>query len=88
MDNENGLMRFEFLECLCRIAIIKYGRGQSTDSIPEAMRMLIEQNLVPNSKWNLNGLVSNDFRNNRLYNRRVDDVLLHHAIVLKALYSR
>ena len=88
MNNEGGFLRFEFLECLCRVGIAKYGQGQITDSVPEALRMLFEQNITPNLKWNLNGLVSNDFRRNRLYNRKVDDLLLQHATILKALYSR
>ena len=87
MNNENGMMRYEFLECLCRVGIAKYGKGQATDSIPEAVRMLFEQNLVPNLPAGPK-LIANDFRNQRLYCEEVDILYKKHQVILKVLYSR
>jgi hypothetical protein len=87
VNNENALMRYEFLECLCRAGIAKYGKGQQTDNVAEAVRMLIEDNIAANLSPAA-GLVSNDFRRNRLYNEEVDTLLKRHAVLLKALYSR
>ena len=81
------MMRYEFLECLCRAAIAKYGKGQATDSIAEALRMLMEQNLMSNLPAG-GRLVSNDFRRDRLYCEEVDLLYKRHAVILKALYSR
>ena len=87
VNNENGLMRYEFLELLCRAGIAKYGKGQATNSVAEAVRMLLAQNLMPNlSPWS--GHVSNEFRHNRLYREEVDVLLKPHSAMLKAIYSR
>ncbi len=40
VNNENAIMRYEFLECLCRAALAKYGKGQATDNVAEAVRVL------------------------------------------------
>ena len=87
VNSENGLMRYEFLELLCRAGIAKYGKGQATDSVAEAMRMLLAQNLKPNLSPG-SGHVSNDFRHNRLYCEEVDLLLKPHAAMLRAIYSR
>ena len=80
-------IRYEFLECLCRAGIAKYGKGIATDSVPEAVRMLLEQNLDANLPFG-GRLISNDFRNERLYNEEVDLLYKRHAVILKTLYSR
>ena len=87
VNNENGLMRYEFLELLCRAGISKYGKGQATDSVAEAVRMLLAHNLMANQSPGA-GLHSNEFRNERLYCEDVDILYKRHAVILKALYSR
>ena len=87
VNNENAMMRYEFLECICRAGIAKYGKGQATDSIAEAVRMLFQQNVVPNLPPGAR-LISNDFRNQRLYCEEVDVLLKKHQVLLKVLYSR
>ncbi len=37
VNNENGLMRYEFLELICRAGIAKYGKGQATDDVATAV---------------------------------------------------
>ncbi len=49
--------------------------------------MLLRDNVAANLPRGAR-LVSNDFRNQRLYNEEVDLLLKRHAVMLKALYSR
>lgn len=84
---ENAMMRYEFLESLVRAGIAKYGKGQATDDVATAVRMLLEQNLDANMPPAARHR-ANDFRNERLYTEEVDLVLKRHQVVLKALYSR
>ena len=76
---ENAMMRYEFLESLVRAALAKYGKGQATEDVAEAVRTLLEKNVAPN----LPGCarhVPNDFRINRLYFEEVDLVLKRHQV--------
>jgi hypothetical protein len=43
---ENAMMRYEFLESIVRCAIAKYGRGQGTEDVADAVRMLVEKNIA------------------------------------------
>eukprot|EP00798_Chlamydomonas_sp_ICE-L_P023776 gene23776-9335_t len=80
-------MRYEFLEALVRLAIAKYGRGQATEDVAEAVKMILEKNIAANLPAYAT-LKTNDFRKERLYNEEVDLVLKKHNVMLKALYSR
>ena len=65
----------------------RFGKGQATDDVAVAVRMLLENHLVANlppgaSLW------PNDFREQRLYCEEVDLVFKRHVVMLKALYSR
>ena len=84
---ENAMMRYEFLEALVRSALAKYGKGQVTDDVAEAVKMLMEKNLIPNLPAG-GALVTNEFRTHRLYNEDVDIVFKRHQVLLKALWSR
>ncbi|KAJ9524025.1 hypothetical protein QJQ45_022487, partial [Haematococcus lacustris] len=84
---ENALMRYEFLECIVRAGIAKYGKGQATEDVAEAVRLLLQNNIMANLPPAARH-VSNDFRLNRLYTEEVDLLLKRHQVLLKALYSR
>lgn len=81
------MMRYEFLEALVRSALAKYGKGQATDDVAEAVRMLMEKNIIPNLPAG-GALVTNDFRTQRLYNEDVDLIFKKHQVLLKAMWSR
>jgi hypothetical protein len=76
---ETAMMRYEFLEAIVRCAIAKYGRGQRTDDVAGAVRLLLEHNmgplLPPAAKVD-----SNTFRNTRLYCEEVDLLLKKHQV--------
>ena len=50
VNDEHGLMRFEFIEAVVRLAISKYGKGIATLDVSEAVRKLIELNIIPRVK--------------------------------------
>ncbi|KAK9816567.1 hypothetical protein WJX72_002063 [[Myrmecia] bisecta] len=87
VNDEHALMRFEFLEAVVRLGIAKYGRSQETDNVAEAVATLIERNLMPSLPPGAL-IISNEFRNERLYCEEVDEVYKRNLPVLKALYSR
>lgn len=87
VNDEHAMMRFEFLECVVRAGIAKYGKGQATDDIATAVSMLFELNILPNVVPAAQ-VVSNTFRTERLYTEEVDTLLKKHQVILKALYSR
>lgn len=41
-------MRFDFLEIIIRLGIAKYGYGQATYTVSEAVQMLFDRNIAPN----------------------------------------
>ncbi|KAG1678758.1 hypothetical protein FOA52_012798 [Chlamydomonas sp. UWO 241] len=84
---ENAMMRYEFLEALCRAGLAKYGKGVATDDVALAVRMLLEENVVPNLPASA-ACVPNEFREQRLYTEEVDMLFKRHAVLLKAIYSR
>lgn len=68
-------------------AISKFVKSQTTDDIGESVRMLIENNIIPNLPLQAT-IQPNDFRTSRLYNEEVDILFKRHAVLLKAMYSR
>lgn len=98
VNNENSLMRFEFIEALTRIAVAKYGRGYVVPqqqegggsgrplSLPEAFEHLMSSNMLPNLPPEAL-LDRNEFRRTRLYFEEVDDVLKKHRAFLTHAYN-
>lgn len=76
---ENAMMRYEFLECIVRCALAKYGKGQATDDVAVAVKMLLEKNLSPSLPAGAL-VVSNNFRTERLYAEEVDLLLKRHQV--------
>eukprot|EP00505_MAST-04D_sp_SCG-Rhode-Island_P000787 Stramenopile-MAST_4_protein_787 len=85
-NDDRALMRFEFLECVVRIAVQKYLRSGDTDDVSDAVRMLCDRNIRPNlGKEAVND--SNDFRRERMYNEAVDMVLKKHNKRLQMIFK-
>ena len=76
-NDDRALMRFEFLDCVVRIAIAKYLKSGITNDVSDALQMLceenIEKNLGPEALHD-----SNDFRRERMYFEDVDKVYFKH----------
>ncbi|OQR99914.1 hypothetical protein ACHHYP_03940 [Achlya hypogyna] len=84
-DNpDRSLTRFEFLECIIRIAINKYCTGKNSvcETPAQAFEKIMQEHLVPMTPQD-----SNDFRNNYLYTEAVSDCLVEYVVMLKELYQ-
>ncbi|KAF0699117.1 Aste57867_10319 [Aphanomyces stellatus] len=84
-DNpDRSLTRFEFLECVVRIALNKYCNSKPVecDSPAQALHRLMEEHLaavVPDDP--------NDFRMNYLYKEEVSDCFLEYVVLLKDVFA-
>uniref|UniRef100_A0A6U1GF28 Uncharacterized protein n=1 Tax=Tetraselmis chuii TaxID=63592 RepID=A0A6U1GF28_9CHLO len=85
-NDDNALMRFEWVEILIRVAIEKYIKDkQATNDVREAFVMLCDENLSQLPRDAV--LDCNEFRQQRLYTPAVDSVLREHHSLLKALFK-
>lgn len=85
--NEHQMMKYEFIEALVRLGIAKYGKGQATADVAEALDMLMEKNFLPNFP-DMAKIDTNTFRKERLYFEEVDRIYKKHKNLLQAIYSR
>ncbi|XRB15637.1 flagellar associated protein [Pseudoscourfieldia marina] len=86
-NDDNSLMRFEFMDILIRMGIAKYGNGALTEDPVEAFRELLDRNVFLH--LGSEAIVkANDFRSNRLYNEETDHYLRTRKQLLQAMYSR
>ncbi|KAK3259440.1 hypothetical protein CYMTET_31563, partial [Cymbomonas tetramitiformis] len=84
-NDDQALMRFEFIEILTRVAVMKYGHGVKTFDPAEALKMLIEVNVIPNMLPEV--LVdANTFRRERLYCEGAADVFAKYSTGIIACY--
>eukprot|EP00359_Climacostomum_virens_P001679 CAMPEP_0204897674 /NCGR_PEP_ID=MMETSP1397-20131031/869_1 /ASSEMBLY_ACC=CAM_ASM_000891 /TAXON_ID=49980 /ORGANISM="Climacostomum Climacostomum virens, Strain Stock W-24" /LENGTH=860 /DNA_ID=CAMNT_0052065451 /DNA_START=87 /DNA_END=2668 /DNA_ORIENTATION=+ len=85
LNPANALVRYEFLEIIVRIALDKYYRKKIVDTPTEAVRKLLEEEMMPVlSKYD-----SNVWRWKRPYIcEEVDLVLKAHKNILDAAYKR
>jgi len=87
-DDVRALNRQEWLQCLVRIAIMRYmleGRPKIPDA-SRAVTALIENDLLPN----LGGAAlhdANEFRQQACYTEKTTHVLLEHEASLRALFT-
>jgi hypothetical protein len=84
---EHSMLEQQFIEALVRIALAKYGKGQSTANVITAVEMLIVENILPNIPGAAT-VDNNWFRRERLYFEEVDTVYKRVKPALLALYSR
>lgn len=46
-NDDNALMRFEFLEALTRVAMLKYGKDQGLNDISDSVQMMMSECFAP-----------------------------------------
>lgn len=68
--NDRAAMRFEFLEALVRLAKARYVKRKGSVTHADAVRMFLDEYLLPNAKWD-NG---HKFRHDELWTQTVDMV--------------
>jgi len=83
-NDDLALMRFEFLEALTRVALLKFGKEQGVSDVSDSVRMLLEamQPKLPQ----LVKQDSNVFRV-RLYSQAVAETFEEYLPILQALYA-
>ncbi|EGZ11071.1 hypothetical protein PHYSODRAFT_521133 [Phytophthora sojae] len=82
-DNpDRSLTRFEFLECVIRIAMNKYFRTNVCDTPAKAVDKLMQENILPVTPED-----ANEFRSRFLYTEEVSDVFTEHITLLQELYD-
>lgn len=83
---DEALMRFEFMQCLVRIAIAKYVRPKHIADISDALAEFMDKDVIPN----LPAAAKHDdnvFRKKRLYTRDVDEVFRRHSDPLQTIFN-
>jgi len=87
LNDDHGLMKFEMMEAIFRLAIAKHGKGVDTNDPIEALNMLFEMDVIPHlPAYAL--IDKNTFTQNRLYCEEVDDLYKKNERLLRAVYSR
>ncbi|KAG6942969.1 hypothetical protein JG688_00017841, partial [Phytophthora aleatoria] len=82
-DNpDRSLTRFEFLECIIRIATNKYFRTNVCDTPAKAVDKLLQENIQPVASED-----ANEFRSRFLYTEEVSDAFTDHITLLQELYD-
>ncbi|DAZ92574.1 TPA: hypothetical protein N0F65_012804 [Lagenidium giganteum] len=82
-DNpDRSLTRFEFLECVMRIAINKYHRSNICDTPAKAIDKLMQDNILPNCPED-----ANEFRVKFLYTEEISEIFSENIALLQEIYS-
>jgi hypothetical protein len=82
-----ALMRFEWVECIVRIAIAKYFETGTINDMSDSVQQRCEECILPNLEPAVR-LRRNDFRRNRLYSEAVDDLLKRQHRMLRYIFDR
>jgi len=89
-NDDCSLMRFEFMQCLVRLAIAKYVRDKdAANRIPDvsdAVREIMNVDVIPNLPTEANRDV-NIFRRKRLYTRAVHKVFARYKTALETVFN-
>ena len=88
---ERAFMRFEFLEAVTRVALIKYVTTSSAPvaSAPEALEQLLSIDVLPAVRKIPDVIHDVDaWRRKRLYSEATDDLLSAHKKPLEAIFTR
>ena len=86
VNSNEALMRFEFMQCLVRIAIAKYVRPKIILDTSDALAEFMERDVLPN----LTAAAKHDdnvFRRERLYTRSVDEVFAKYGAALQTIFN-
>ena len=89
LNDDNALMRFEFIECLVRVAFLCYG-SDVNKSVSKALQVLVMENVIKcktvdsNRRWSTD---ANHFRRNVFYTGPVEKVLRSRNVELRSIYE-
>ena len=80
-NNTKALNRFEFLEAIIRIGMLKYVQNGDEKSIPRAVDRLCREHLA------LFSIDSNVFRRDRMYKESIHDVIAERMTAIEAMFN-
>lgn len=86
LNADRTLYRYEFLEIIVRLAKIKYNEGEKerrVKTLPEAIELFLAKQIYPNCRA-ASGL---NFRQQHLYNTRVNELLKKNEPVIKRIWT-
>eukprot|EP00753_Platysulcus_tardus_P018514 PLAT6892.2.p1 GENE.PLAT6892.2~~PLAT6892.2.p1 ORF type:complete len:639 (-),score=187.45 PLAT6892.2:151-1980(-) len=81
---DRALARFEFLECLVRIAIAKYYKPHAVETPSLALKKLLVENILPHAER----YPAQQFRAEKLYVQATDAVFRRYLTALQDVYRR
>lgn len=84
-NDDNSLVRFEFMEIIVRMAKIKFFQQGKCDSVAEATEMMIKEFIIPNS---IEHMEWQGFREKDLWTLEVDDLFKANLQSLEKLYKK
>jgi len=86
LNVDRALMRFEFFQCLVRVAVAKYIKQRQCADVSEALERLIDDDIRPHVPPE--ALHDGDaFRRARLYGRATSEVLSKNQASLRAIFE-
>ena len=88
-NDDRALMRFEFIEVIVRIAIAKFIQLKKTDSLPSAIKRLLQDYIKTNrGEGSCNALIDDPtvFRQKYVYTQETDQVLRKHVTMLNQMF--
>ena len=88
-NDDRALMRFEFIEVIVRIAIAKFIQLKKTDSLPSAIKRLLQDYIKTNrGEGRCNALIDDPtvFRQKHVYTQETDQVLRKHVTMLNQMF--
>eukprot|EP00854_Cymbomonas_tetramitiformis_P026993 gene26993-33202_t len=89
-NNDDALMRFEFLEVIIRLAMKKYLEGGAkwdAEDLGRAIKRLLKECVEPNMGGEEGAQKRDVWRKERLYHESVDDAFAEHYYFLKAVFD-
>ena len=80
---ERELHRYEFVEVIVRLSLVKYKDSKIYSNLHDATRVILEHDILPNNP-SVDGY---NFRKDHMYNLKCDDIFRKNENVIKKLFE-
>jgi hypothetical protein len=84
-NDDRSIMRFEWLEAVLRMSILRY--GDTYTDVSDCVKMFVKNSLDKIDPIEICDMSPNHFRDKRMYNHKVDELLRPNLTVLKAIFE-
>lgn len=82
-NSERELHRYEFTEFIVRLGLTKYKETKKVETLMESTEEILTKDIIPNNRA-VDGL---NFRNEHMYNLKVDEVFKKNASKINRLFE-